>query len=277
MKVTSRECDCLTVIMTFLEHLDELKQSLMKIFAVFLANFVFFFAFGFTSTNIGGFSVVIPYPTMDNSFSVFMIKNVWRSLVPSELSGVTIQSYATLTGGMMTLMYMAMFLSLAFSMPWILWQFGKFISPALKPKEKKIIIKTIIPATILFFCGILFCYYIILPFTIRFLLGIIIGMDAVALITVNDFINFVILFTLPFGIIFELPIIIYGISRLGVVDSKFWKKNWRYAFVLMILFGGFITPDGSGITQLMIALTMISLYLLGYLLVRHHEKKYGNK
>jgi sec-independent protein translocase protein TatC len=170
---------------------------------------------------------------------------------------------------------MSLFLAIMFSMPLILWELGKFFKPALKPKEKRIVIKTIIPATLLFITGCMFAFFIIIPFTIKFLLHIIVGLDSQALITVDSFMKFIILFTLAFGLAFELPIIMYGLSRLGIVSSRFWRQNWRYAFIIFIIFGGVITPDGSGITQLMIAVPMLGLYFCGYAAVRIKEK--GNK
>jgi sec-independent protein translocase protein TatC len=259
--------------MTFLEHLNELTKTLKIVFGAIFVNFVFFFSFGFKSFTIGSFSWVYPYPTLDDSFSVFIFREIWQSLIPTDVGGVTIQPYASLGGGIMTLVHLSFFLSLKFSMPLILWEFGKFFKPALKPNERSMLIKIIIPATLLFVCGSFFAYFIILPFTIKFLLHLIVGLDAQALITADSFVKFVILFIMAFGFAFELPIVMYGLSMLGVVSSEFWKKNWRYAFIAMIIFGGVITPDGSGITQLMIAVPMMGLYFMGYTAIVLKERK----
>lgn len=220
--------------------------------------------------------LVYPYPTLKNSFSAALFRRMWDYLVPMNLNGVVIKPYASLGGGIMLLVIMSLFLAITFSMPMTLWELAKFVSPALKERERRGIIKTIIPATILFLGGCAFAFFLLIPFTIHFLLQVIVGLDATALITVDDFMKFVILFTLAFGIVFELPIIMYGLTRIGVVESKFWLRNWRYAFIMMIIFGGIITPDGSGITQLMIAIPMLGLYFIGYLAGRSFEKKQNN-
>lgn len=177
----------------------------------------------------------------------------------------------------MTLIHMYVALAILFSMPFTLWQFGKFVSPALKGRERRMVLKTIVPATFLFLSGCLFAFFFIIPFIIRFLFDVITGLDAQALITADAFMKFVILFSLGFGFVFQLPIVMNGLSRLGLVDSKFWLRHWRLAFVVMILFGGLITPDGSGITQMMIAVPMLFLYFMGYLSVVWWERRQRKK
>ncbi len=258
-------------LMTFMEHIHELQKCLKKVIGLIFFEFIFFFTFGFKEFYIRGTRLVYPYPTLENSFSAALFRRMWDYLVPTNLNGVEIQPYASLGGGIMLLVIMSLFLAITFSMPMTLWQFSKFVRPALKKREKKVIVKTIIPATILFLGGCAFAFFLLIPFTIHFLLQVIVGLDATALITVDDFMKFVILFTLAFGIVFELPIVMYGLTRIGVVESKFWLRNWRYAFIIMILFGGIITPDGSGITQLMIAIPMLGLYFIGYFAGRSHE------
>jgi sec-independent protein translocase protein TatC len=72
---------------------------------------------------------------------------------------------------------------------------------------------------------------------------------------------------------FELPVIMYAISLTGIVDSKFRRNNFRYAIIILIIFGALITPDGSGITMWVIALPMISIYFIGMLAIRRRKKK----
>jgi sec-independent protein translocase protein TatC len=84
------------------------------------------------------------------------------------------------------------------------------------------------------------------------------------LLFADDFISFVLLFMLAFGLAFELPVLMYGLTALGIISSEFWKKNWRFAAIAIFVFGAIITPDGSGITMFLVALPMLALYVLGY-------------
>ena len=92
-------------------------------------------------------------------------------------------------------------------------------------------------------------------------------------LTVNDFIAFVLQFVLGFGIAFQLPVIMYVLSLSGATDSKFWQRNFRYAIIIITVFGAIITPDGSGVTMWFIALPMIALYAIGILAIRRREDR----
>ncbi|MEE9489510.1 MAG: twin-arginine translocase subunit TatC, partial [Thermoplasmata archaeon] len=88
----------------------------------------------------------------------------------------------------------------------------------------------------------------------------------------SEFVDFTLLFLLSFGLAFELPILMVGSTFLGVVDDHFWRRNWRFAAVAIFIFGAVITPDGSGITMMLVSLPMLGLYVLGYFLsVRTHR------
>ena len=88
-----------------------------------------------------------------------------------------------------------------------------------------------------------------------------------------DFVSFILQFLLAFGISFQLPLIMFAISQSGITDSKFWRKNIRYAIVAIVIFGAIITPDGCGVTMWFIAGPMIGLYLAGMLIVERKERQ----
>ena len=88
-----------------------------------------------------------------------------------------------------------------------------------------------------------------------------------------DFVTFILQFLLAFGLSFQLPLVMYAISVSGAVDSDFWRKNIRYAIVIIVIFGAVITPDGSGVTMWFIAGPMIALYVTGMALIERRERK----
>jgi sec-independent protein translocase protein TatC len=125
----------------------------------------------------------------------------------------------------------------------------------------------------LFLFGLVFSYVLVIPFTLNFLYSYGESIGAETFLTVNDFITFVLQFILGFGIAFQLPIIMYVLSLSGLTDSKFWQKNFRYAIIIITIFGAVITPDGSGITMWFVALPMIALYAFGIIAIRRNERK----
>lgn len=133
------------------------------------------------------------------------------------------------------------------------------------------IIKILLPVFLLFIFGVVFSYLLVIPFTLNFLYSYGESIGAETFLTVNDFITFVLQFILGFGIAFQLPIIMYLLSLSGLTDSKFWQKNFRYAIIIITIFGAVITPDGSGVTMWFVALPMIALYAVGIIAIRRNE------
>ena len=81
------------------------------------------------------------------------------------------------------------------------------------------------------------------------------------------------MFSLAFGLAFELPVVMYGLSYLGIVTADFWKKNWRIAAIAIFVFGAVITPDGSGVTMMLVAVPMLFLYVGGYVAINRRERR----
>ena len=133
--------------------------------------------------------------------------------------------------------------------------------------------KIISPIFLLFIFGVVFSYVLVIPLTLDFLYKYGESIGAETLLTVNDFIAFVLQFILAFGIAFQLPVLMYVLSQSGLTDSKFWQKNFRYAIIIITVFGAIITPDGTGVTMWFIALPMIGLYAVGIIAIRRKEGK----
>lgn len=133
--------------------------------------------------------------------------------------------------------------------------------------------KIISPIFLLFIFGVVFSYVLVIPLTLDFLYKYGESIGAETLLTVNDFIAFVLQFILAFGIAFQLPVLMYVLSLSGLTDSKFWQRNFRYAIIIITVFGAIITPDGTGVTMWFIALPMIGLYAVGIIAIRRKEGK----
>ncbi len=256
-------------MMSFWEHLEELRRRVVYILITVGVIALFCFLFGLRSTEVGGFLIYYPHPELYNNINSQLFNRIKQDLIRNpEIRLISIG----IADPIIVQLEISLFLGVLLGMPIIVYQIGKFVAPGLYPNEKAIIIKTAVPATILFALGCTFAYFIIIPFTIEFLYGYAFAMDVETTLSLEAFVSFVIIFLIAYGLVFELPIMMVGLTRLGVVQAEFWKENWRYAFVAMVIFGAVITPDGSGITQFMVALPMMVLYIIGYLLSKHRKK-----
>ncbi|MCP8317484.1 MAG: twin-arginine translocase subunit TatC [archaeon] len=254
--------------MGLLDHIDELRARVVRILISVVAITLFTFIFGIKEFMYGDLKIYLPFPDVYNNISAQFIERIKEDLLPSY-----VQLIVTSPGQALLAQFSAsIFLGVIFSMPIIVYQIGKFVNPALYPSERRTILKIIVPATILFSLGCIFSYILVTPFTLDFLYRYGIALGAQTFVTIDDFISFVLLFTLAFGLSFQLPIIMVMVTSLGVVDVEFWKKNFSYALVAIVIFGAIITPDTSGITMWFVAIPMIILYVIGYLFIRRKVK-----
>jgi sec-independent protein translocase protein TatC len=160
-------------------------------------------------------------------------------------------------------MEIGLLLTLILGMPWIVHEVGAFLMPALRRNERQLIRQVGLPASILFAFGTSLGLFILTPFTFLLLFRYVSAMGLAPVLGVQDFVTFALLYSLAFGVVFELPVFVYTLTRLGLVRASAWKKHWRGAVIGALLFGMVITPDNSGITMLLVATPMIALYLGG--------------
>ena len=255
--------------MTFWEHLAELRTTIIQIVISVLAVSAFCFIFGLRETTLFGYKFYYPYPDIINNISNLVFERIKADLLPKELKLFPVR----IMDPVVINVYISLFLGIVISTPKIYYELGVFIGPGLYPKERRALKAVTIPATILFVIGCLFSYFIITPIMIDFMYMYIQSMDTMPIVSIADFVSFVLMMTLAFGIIFELPIFMVGFTKLGLVEADFWKHHWRVAVVLMVVVGAVITPDGTGITQMLVALPMMLLYLIGYLGARRVQAR----
>jgi len=247
--------------MSFWDHLAELRKRIIIIGISVGAWSIFFFLFGLRKGELFGFEFLYPFPDMTDNISNVFFQVIKRDLLPSELSLFPTR----LMDPILINVQISLFLGIYMSTPLIYYQVGMFVGPGLYEHERRSLSYVTIPATLLFILGSLFSYYILTPFLIDFMYGYIVSMDTLPYVSISDFISFVLMMTLAFGIIFELPIFMIGFTKIGLVSADFWKRHWRMAAIIMAFAGAIITPDGSGITMMIVAIPMWILYLVGYI------------
>ena len=158
------------------------------------------------------------------------------------------------------------------AMPVLVYELIAFVSPALKPVERKYV-WIILPFILLMFIGgVLFGYFVLIPPAMQFLLSF--GADiATPQIRIGNYISLVSRLLLAIGLVFETPVITTFLARLGIVSSKWLAAQWKWAVILAFVLGAVITPTLDPVNQTLIALPLIILYLLSILLARLVEKR----
>jgi sec-independent protein translocase protein TatC len=248
--------------MSFFEHLEEFRRRGLWIFAVFIVFFTLFISFSIRFVEVSGIALPYLWPDFFNSISVQVVRFTLEWYLPDFVTAVQIAPAEAI----LVQFKVAMFLAIVTSMPMIVYQLSKFVAPGLHEREKKVILKITVPATLLFLAGILVSHFLLLPFVFDFLYTIGLNIGFVPLARADPVFDIVLLFFLGMGLAFQTPVVMWGLSALGILDPEVYKKHWRIALVAFFLFGAVITPDGSGITMALVAVPMSVLYVVGYVL-----------
>ena len=162
------------------------------------------------------------------------------------------------------------------SLPVILYQLWSFIAPGLLEREKKYVVPFVFSSTLLFLTGALFCFMVVLPFAITFLLGYKTS-SFTPMLSVEKYIDFCLKFILAFGAIFELPLVILFLTRFGIVSPKTLASHRKYAILFSFIAAAILTPTPDAFNQVLMAVPIIILYEIGILLsiIIYRKKKSG--
>ena len=162
----------------------------------------------------------------------------------------------------------SLFVGFLAALPVVLYQAWAFVVPALTRSEQALSLILTPSSVVLFFIGILFAYFFVLPAAIQFFLGFATH-SLQPMFSLGQYLSFVISFLLPFGFIFEVPLFILVLAKLGVISSAFLQKKRKLVLVLAFVVGAVISPTPDVFSQTMIAIPMILLYEISILLVKH--------
>ncbi len=156
--------------------------------------------------------------------------------------------------------------------PYLLWELWLFIKPALHEKERKSASGFVFFASLLFAIGILFGYFIVCPLSVNFLTGYTVSNEIENTFTVDSYLSSVATLTLGTGIIFELPVIIFILSKLGIMTPKFMRASRRYAVIVILIIAAIVTPTPDIMTMLIVATPLFLLYELSILVSAYIER-----
>ena len=250
-------------------HLEELRKKLLRIVLVIGIITAFILTFHAEPIQVGQITLYYPSPEPLNNIAAQITNHMKLNLVPED-----VQLIQTAPGqAFFAQIYIAALVGIVVGMPVIIRELVGFIKPALKESEINVSRNISLPALGLFIAGCVFSYNFVIPYILEFLYRYGESAGLVTFLNIMDFVTFVLQFLLAFGFSFQLPLVMYAISASGMVDSDFWRKNIRYAIVVIVIFGAVITPDGSGVTMWFIAVPMIVLYVAGMIIIERKERK----
>ncbi len=250
-------------------HLDELRKRVLRIVIVIGIITIFILTFHAEPIEFAGLTLYYPTPEPLDNIAAQITKHMKDNLVPED-----VQLIQTAPGqAFFAQVYISALVGMVAGMPVIVKELVGFIKPALKENEINVSRSISLPAIGLFVSGCIFSYYLVIPYILDFLYRYGESAGLVTFLNVIDFVTFVLQFLLAFGLSFQLPLVMYAITASGMIDSDFWRKNIRYAIVIIVIFGAVITPDGSGVTMWFIAGPMIGLYLAGMGIIERKQRK----
>lgn len=228
--------------MSFFDHLNELRKRIIySAAAIVLGAFV-------------GFAV-------GKQVLSFVARPMVAALSAAHLQDKLIFTHPA--GYLNLWLTLGLYLGVALASPYVLYQIWLFIAPGLYKHEKKAVAAFIGPSVLLFFTGIVFAYYVILPYLLKFLVTVQGDGPFTPLISAEEYFDLILIVLLGVGVVFELPMLIYVLSLFGIVTPKFLVKNFRYAILIIAITAAIITPTPDATTMLIFMGPMILLYVIG--------------
>lgn len=257
--------------MSFLDHLEELRWLLVRstIAILIMATVTFFFSdyifdqliFGPTQANF------ITYRFFcDLSHQLGFADSICVTEMPFIIQNTNMEGQVTI------LIWTCITAGFILGFPYILWELWKFISPALYEKERKNAKLFIFIASILFFIGVLFGYFIIVPMSVNFFATFSISSVIKNEFNIDSYISLIKTSVIACGLFFELPIIIYFLTKLGLVTPQFLRKYWKYAVVIILIVAAIVTPPDV-VSQVIVAIPMLLIYEVSILISALVHKK----
>lgn len=230
--------------MTFWEHLDELRGRLWRVLLVALVAMVACFCF-----KQQLFAVVL-WPKPDN-----------MTLINVEL-----------TQQFLIHMRVALWAGIVIASPYIIYQMFAFVAPGLYAAERRVVIRAVAVGYLLFLSGVLLNYFVIFPFTVRFLGGYQVSPDVANTITLSSYISVLGVMSLVMGIVFELPVLCWLLAKVGLLKSQFMCRYRRHAVVVIVILGALITPTGDPFTLAIVSVPIWLLWEASIVIVMRVEK-----
>lgn len=259
--------------MSFFDHIDVLRKHLLRallVTVIFTALAFYFYEFIFETVIMGPkkpdfwtyrmmCDLVASFPSLGSDFCITEING---KIINTEMAGqFTLQINSCIMAG------------IVFAVPYLLFELWLFIKPALHDNERRSASGFVFFSSLLFIIGILFGYFIICPLSINFLTNFSVSKEIENTFTITSYLSSVATLTIGTGIIFELPVVIYILSKFGIMTPAFMRASRRYAAVIILVIAAIVTPTPDMITMLVVAFPLFILYELSIFISAYIEKK----
>lgn len=262
--------------MSFLEHLEVMRWHLLRSMAAVIVLALVAFVF----KDIVFDKIILapkepPFPTnrwLCRLGEILGLQRICINQDPFSLQTVKMAEQFSMH------IIVSLVAGIVVAFPYIFWEFWRFIVPALYEKEKRTATGAVFYTSLLFTLGVLFGYYIIAPLSVNFLGNYKVSESVISAPTLRSYVQTVTSVVLASGIVFQLPILVYFLSRVGLVTPNFLKRYRRHAIILIVTLSAIITPPDI-FSQVLVALPLMILYEIGIgisrRIMRQQEAEFG--
>lgn len=249
--------------MTFWDHLDVLRGSLLRMAAVTVACAVVAFAF-----KDAVFAAILA-PKHDDFILYRLLAGVNSWLADGSPSSFHVELINTgLAEQFKIHVKTSLYVGLMAASPYCLYELFRFVSPGLYPKERRYGVRAVVSGYVMFLLGVALCYFLIFPLTFRFLSTYQVSPDVENLITLQSYMDTLLVMCFLLGILFELPIVCWVLGKLGILRRTFMRRYRKHAVVVILVVSAIITPTSDIFTLCIVALPICLLYEVSTFLVK---------
>lgn len=231
--------------MSVYDHIGELRKRLIIVGSLFMASV------------IGGF---------------FLAEPIIVYLQHTEQAKDLTMNAFRLTDPIKVFMQFAFLIAFIITFPVAFYQLWSFISPGLYEKERRVTLSYIPISLILFLSGLAFSYFVLFPFVVSFMMGLANRLEINQVIGINEYFQFLFQLTVPFGVLFQLPVVVMFLTRLGIVTPQFFVKFRKIAYFILLVVAAFITPPEL-LSHLMVTVPLFILYEISIIISRIAYRK----
>lgn len=249
--------------MTFWDHLDVLRGSLLRMAVVTVACAVVAFAF-----KDAVFAAILA-PKYDDFILYRLLAGVNSWLADGSPSSFHVELINTgLAEQFKIHVKTSLYVGLMAASPYCLYELFRFVSPGLYPKERRYGVRAVVSGYVMFLLGVALCYFLIFPLTFRFLGTYQVSPDVENLITLQSYMDTLLVMCFLLGILFELPIVCWVLGKLGILRRTFMRRYRKHAVVVILMVSAIITPTSDIFTLCIVALPICLLYEVSTFLVK---------
>jgi sec-independent protein translocase protein TatC len=262
--------------MTFFDHIDELRGHLIRsVIAIAVAAVLLFvnkhilfdvILFGPVHLDFPSYKLLCRMSYLVTGTDKYCIKDMGFVLSNISITGQFTQHlFVSIIGGLIV------------AFPYILWEFWRFIKPALTKKERNYSRGLVFFSSGLFFIGILFGYFLLTPMSVNFLGSYRVSDIVSNEINLESYLSFVTTLTFATGLVFELPILVYFLAKIGLIGSKWMRTHRRHALVIILIVAAILTPSPDVASQVLMFIPLYSLYELSIFVALSVERNQAKK